>query len=714
MNTAKELYDRWLAQPELDTAVAEELHGIAGDDAAITDRFYRDLEFGTGGLRGVLGAGTNRMNLYTVRKATQGLADYLNATDLPKKIAIAHDSRNNGELFTREAARVLAANGITACVYPRLEPTPALSWAVRYLGCGAGVCITASHNPAKYNGYKVYGTDGCQITLEVADKILAAIEKVDCFDGVKLVDYEAGVQAGRIVSIDDKCLDDFVQAVYDQRVGDGTGIEQLKLVYTPLNGTGLECVKKLLAKLGVTHVTVVPEQETPDGNFPTCPYPNPEIREAMQKGLELCDKVHPDLLLGTDPDCDRCGTAVPDGKGGYRLITGNEMGIILLDYVCRTRLARGTMPKNPVAVTTIVSTDMATPVAKKYGVELRRTLTGFKFIGEQIGKLEAEGHVERYIFGFEESYGYLSGGHVRDKDAVNATLLVCEAAAWYAQQGMTLLDAIEALYKEFGYYRNALCSFAFEGETGMYTMQNLMKTLRADPPKEILDVTLSESAANRHHGKAFTWGGLWKTRTLWGVLLIRFVSDPVWYFCLFWLPGYLQEDSGLTLIQVGWVGWIPFLFGAVGGVLTSAWSDKMVRKGMDPLRARKRMMTLVAVAAPLCIFTPYFNALPPYWNVAAIIASFSLIAIMCLSWLYTICVVIAEAFPVRNVASVVGITAGFGAVGGAIFNYYVGQLLSTMGPSLFLVMGVLHWIAVVILWKMTRPEIPQEKQAVQK
>ena len=380
---------------------------------------------------------------------------------------------------------MLAANGITACVYPRLEPTPALSWAVRYLGCGAGVCITASHNPAKYNGYKVYGADGCQITLEVADKILAAIEKVDCFDGVKLVDYEAGVQAGRIVSIDDKCLDDFVQAVYDQRVGDGTGIEQLKLVYTPLNGTGLECVKKLLAKLGVTHVTVVPEQETPDGNFPTCPYPNPEIREAMQKGLELCDKVHPDLLLGTDPDCDRCGTAVPDGKGGYRLITGNEMGIILLDYICRTRLARGTMPKDPVAVTTIVSTDMATPVAKKYGVELRRTLTGFKFIGEQIGKLEAEGHVERYIFGFEESYGYLSGGHVRDKDAVNATLLVCEAAAWYAQQGMTLLDAIEALYKEFGYYRNALCSFAFEGETGMYTMQNLMKTLRADPPKEI-------------------------------------------------------------------------------------------------------------------------------------------------------------------------------------------------------------------------------------
>ena len=616
-------------------------------------------------------------------------------------------------MFAKETAAVLAANGIKAYIYPRLEPTPALSWAVRYYGCGAGVCVTASHNPAKYNGYKVYGADGCQITLEVAAKILAAIEAVDCF-AVQPADFDAALAEGKIEYSSEKCLDDFVDAVYAQRVGDGAGTADLKLVYTPLNGSGLECVKKLLAKLGVTHVTVVPEQEKPDGNFPTCPYPNPEIREAMQKGLELCDKVHPDLLLGTDPDCDRCGTAVPDGKGGYRLITGNEMGIILLDYICRTRKALGTMPEHPVAVTTIVSTDMATPVAAKYGVELRRTLTGFKFIGEQIGKLEAEGHVERYIFGFEESYGYLSGGHVRDKDAVNATLLVCEAAAWYAQQGMTLLDAIEALYKEFGYYRNALCSFAFEGETGMYTMQNLMKTLRADPPKEILDVTLSESAANRHHGKAFTWGGLWKTRTLWGVLLIRFVSDPVWYFCLFWLPGYLQEDSGLTLIQVGWVGWIPFLFGAVGGVLTSAWSDKMVRRGMDPLRARKRMMTLVAVAAPLCIFTPYFNALPPYWNVAAIIASFSLIAIMCLSWLYTICVVIAEAFPVRNVASVVGITAGFGAVGGAIFNYYVGQLLSTMGPSLFLVMGVLHWIAVVILWKMTRPEIPQEKQAVQK
>ena len=485
MSTPQEIYRAWRAQPDLDPAMAAELAAIEGDEAAISDRFYRDLAFGTGGLRGVLGAGTNRMNLYTIRRATQGLADYLNASELPKKVAIAHDSRHGGELFTREAARVLAANGITACLYPRLEPTPALSWAVRYLGCGAGICITASHNPAKYNGYKVYGADGCQITLEVADKILAAIGQHDYFSTPKLVDYDEALADGRIRLIEDACLDAFVDAVYAQRVGGGEGIADLNLVYTPLNGTGLECVRKLLGKLGVTHLTVVPEQEKPDGDFPTCPYPNPEIREAMQKGLELCDTVHPDLLLGTDPDCDRCGTAVPDGKGGYRLITGNEMGIILLDYICRTRRAKGTMPENPVAVTTIVSTDMATPVAKKYGVELRRTLTGFKFIGEQIGLLESEGRPDRFIFGFEESYGYLSGAHVRDKDAVNATLLVCEAAAAYAAKGQTLLDAIEALYKEFGYYRNALCSYTFEGETGMHTMQQLMANLRANPPKEI-------------------------------------------------------------------------------------------------------------------------------------------------------------------------------------------------------------------------------------
>ena len=472
--------DLWLARAGEDPDLTAELDAVKTDADAVTDRFYRDLEFGTGGLRGVIGAGTNRMNIYTIRRATQGLADYINAEGLPKKVAIGHDSRIKGELFSREAARVLAANRITAYLYPRLEPTPALSWAVRYLGCGAGICVTASHNPAKYNGYKVYGADGCQITLEAAAKVLAAIGQHDYFDSPKLVDYDEAVAAGTIQSIPDQCLSDFVDAVLALRPGND--VSKLKLVYTPLNGSGLEPVRMLLDRMGVTQVTVVPEQEKPDGNFPTCPYPNPEIREAMETGLRLCDTVHPDLMIGTDPDCDRMGAAVPDGRGGYRLITGNEMGVLLFDYICRTRLANGTMPKDPVAVTTIVSTDMATPIAKKYGVELRRTLTGFKFIGEQIGKLEAEGHVERYIFGFEESYGYLSGGHVRDKDAVNAVMLACEAAAWYAAQGMSLLDAVNALYKEFGFYRNALKSYTFEGESGMHTMQGIMAKLRAEVP----------------------------------------------------------------------------------------------------------------------------------------------------------------------------------------------------------------------------------------
>ena len=477
-------YKRWLAADLEDADLKPELAKVEGNDDEIKDRFAVALKFGTAGLRGVLGAGTNRMNIYVVRQATQGLANWVKTQGGNQTVAISYDSRLKSDVFAKTAAGVLAANGIKVRIYDALMPVPALSFATRYYECNAGIMVTASHNPAKYNGYKVYGADGCQITLEVAAKILAAIEAVDCF-AVQPADFDAALAEGKIEYSSEKCLDDFVDAVYAQRVGDGAGTADLKLVYTPLNGSGLECVKKLLAKLGVTHVTVVPEQEKPDGNFPTCPYPNPEIREAMQKGLELCDKVHPDLLLGTDPDCDRCGTAVPDGKGGYRLITGNEMGIILLDYICRTRKALGTMPEHPVAVTTIVSTDMATPVAAKYGVELRRTLTGFKFIGEQIGLLEAAGEADRYIFGFEESYGYLSGAHVRDKDAVNATLLVCEAAAWYAKQGMTLLDAINKLYAEFGCYRNALHSFAFEGESGMHTMDAIMKQLRQTPPTAI-------------------------------------------------------------------------------------------------------------------------------------------------------------------------------------------------------------------------------------
>lgn len=481
----EEKLGRWMAAALEDTALLEELAAVRHDEAAVADRFYRELEFGTGGLRGVLGAGTNRMNIYTVRRATQGLADHLNESGLPKRVAIAHDSRKNGARFAREAARVLAANGITAFLYPRLEPTPALSWAVRTLGCGAGVCITASHNPVEYNGYKVYGADGCQITSRAADAILAAMERHDYFESPRVADYAQAAADGWIREIDDACLGDFVDAVL--RLRPGNDVRRLRLVYTPLNGSGLEPVRLLLSRMGIPdeNITVVPAQEQPDGDFPTCPYPNPEIREAMTEGLRLCDAVRPDLLLGTDPDCDRMGAAVPDGAGGYRLLTGNEMGVLLLDYICRTRAANGTMPARPVAVTTIVSTDMAAPVAAKYGVELRRTLTGFKYIGEQIGLLEAEGHPERFLFGFEESYGYLSGTHVRDKDAVNAVMLACECAAWYAAKGMTQLDALQALYAEFGFYRSALRSVSFAGESGMKAMRGIMARLRGKPPAEI-------------------------------------------------------------------------------------------------------------------------------------------------------------------------------------------------------------------------------------
>ena len=485
MSLAMERYETWRSQPQMDAALAAELSAMEGDAEKITDSFACDLAFGTGGLRGVLGAGTNRMNIYTVARATQGLAEWLLESGLPQKVAIAYDSRINNVLFSETAARVLAANNITVYLYPRLEPTPALSFAVRYYGCGAGINVTASHNPAQYNGYKAYGPDGCQIGPETADAVLAKIEQLDYFTGPKYADFEAAKKAGTIIEIPDSCLEAFVDAVYAQKVGGGEGIENLKLVYTPLNGAGLECIRMLAKKLGVKNMTVVPEQEKPDGHFPTCPYPNPEIRQAMQKGLDLCEKVKPDLLLGTDPDCDRCGTAVPDRKGGYRLITGNEMGVILLDYICKSRLANGHMPKDPVAITTIVSTDMADAVAAHYGVELRRVLTGFKFIGEQIGELEAQGHPERYIFGFEESYGYLSGTHVRDKDAVNASLLIMEAAAYYAQKGMNLGDAIDSLYEAFGYYRNDLCSYTFEGVSGMQTMKALMERLRAEKPQEL-------------------------------------------------------------------------------------------------------------------------------------------------------------------------------------------------------------------------------------
>ena len=481
MNTV-DLLKLWKEKATEDNDLVDELDGLT-DEGEINDCFYRDLEFGTAGLRGVIGAGTNRMNIYVVRRATQGLCNYLKGTSLPQSVAIGYDSRIKSDLFAMEAARVIAANGLMAYIYPRLEPTPALSWAVRYFGCGAGICVTASHNPAKYNGYKVYGADGCQITLDAANAVLKEINSLDIFEDVKICTENEGKDAGKIVTIGEECIEAFLDAVQERSLSNGEKLD-LKLVYTPLNGAGLECVKKILNRIGITDVTVVPEQEKPDGNFPTCPYPNPEIREAMECGLALCREIKPDLLLGTDPDCDRMGVAVPQGDD-YRLITGNEMGVLLLDYICRKRLENGTMPKNPVAVTTIVSTDMTDAVANAYGVELRRVLTGFKFIGEQIAMLEADNEIERYIFGFEESYGYLSGGHVRDKDAVNASMLACEMTAWYKKQGITLAEAVDALYEKFGFYRNDIASFAFEGAAGMQKMADIMDNLRANPPKTL-------------------------------------------------------------------------------------------------------------------------------------------------------------------------------------------------------------------------------------
>ena len=479
-----ERYHRWLERTE-DGQLRRELEALdpERDGEELYDRFYRDLEFGTGGLRGLLGAGPNRMNIYVVRRATQGLADYLKGAGLPLSAAIAYDSRHNSARFAREAARVLAANGITAYLYPRLQPTPALSWAVRYYGCGAGICITASHNPAAYNGYKVYGPDGCQITLDAARAVLARIEAADLFDGPRLCDFDGALERRDIRMIGEDCLEGFLDAVQQRSLWDGDK-SGLKVVYTPLNGTGRECVTKILKRIGVTDVTVVPEQERPDGNFPTCHKPNPEERSALERGLDLSRKLGADLLIGTDPDCDRMGAAVREGDE-WRLLTGNEMGVLLLDYICRRRLERGDMPQRPVAVTTIVSTDMADAVAAGYGVELRRTLTGFKFIGEQIGLLEQAGQGERFIFGFEESYGYLSGSHVRDKDAVNAAMLCCEMAAWYRSQGLTLGQAMDRLYGRYGCYENRLKSVALPGAGGMERMGRIMAALRADPPRQL-------------------------------------------------------------------------------------------------------------------------------------------------------------------------------------------------------------------------------------
>jgi phosphoglucomutase len=471
-------YQRWLKQAVIDQDVVNDLKSMAGDEAKMEDAFYRNLAFGTGGLRGTIGAGTNRMNVHTVAKASQGLADYLIRTCGKKaSVVIGYDSRIKSDVFAKAAASVFAANGVAVHLWPRLLPVPTVSYATRYLGTSAGVMITASHNPSKYNGYKVYGADGCQITTEAVAEILAEIEKLDIFEDVKMSDYEESVAAGEIKYIPEKVLTAFIEEVKAQSVLFGEEVNKdVAIVYSPLNGTGLEPVTRTLKEMGYTNITVVKEQEQPDGNFPTCPYPNPEIKEAMVLGMEYAEKCNADLLLATDPDCDRVGIAVKDKNGEYVLLSGNETGMLLLDYICAQRLKHGKMPVDPVMIKTIVTMDMGEQIAKHYGVETRNVLTGFKFIGEQIGLLEKQGKADSYILGFEESYGYLSGSYVRDKDAVNGAYMICEMFSYYAAQGISLLDKLNELFEQYGYCLNTLHSYEFEGAAGFTRMQDIMKT----------------------------------------------------------------------------------------------------------------------------------------------------------------------------------------------------------------------------------------------
>lgn len=490
----KELYKLWLEKAVDDADLQTELRSIEGDDEAIKDRFYRNLEFGTGGLRGVIGAGTNRLNVYTIRRVTQGLADYVNEAFKNPSVAISYDSRIKSDVFAKAAAGVLVANGIKVYIYSELMPTPMLSFAVRNLKCDAGIMVTASHNPAKYNGYKAYGADGCQMTLEAAAIVLNKINSLDMFADVKNSDFEAGLASGMIEYISDAVIEEYYKNVLAQGINTKLCAESgLKLVYTPLNGTGNKPVRAILDRIGIKDVVVVPEQEMPDGNFPTCPFPNPEIKEALNLGLKLCEEYKPDLLLATDPDADRVGIAVPS-ENGYVLFSGNEVGALLLEYIASQRTALGTMPKNPITIKTIVTTDIIKAIAKEYGIEVIEVLTGFKFIGEQIGFLEAKGEEDRYIFGFEESYGYLAGSYVRDKDAVVASMLIVEMAAYYRTKGISLIQARENLYKKYGVYAHSQQSFVCEGASGMEKMKEIMGGLRANHPTEIggLKVTVFE------------------------------------------------------------------------------------------------------------------------------------------------------------------------------------------------------------------------------
>ncbi|MBE6808569.1 MAG: phospho-sugar mutase [Ruminococcaceae bacterium] len=480
----KEQYKLWCEKAIGDPDLVAELKEMSGNDELISDAFYQNLEFGTAGLRGVIGAGTNRMNIYTVGQASQGLAAYVNSVTPNGKIAIAYDSRIKSDVFARAAAAIFAANGIKVYIYKELMPTPMLSFAVRRLGCDAGVVVTASHNPAKYNGYKAYGPDGSQLGPEAADFVLSIMQSVDIFSGVKTTDYEKAVEEGLIEYIGDDIINEYLDNVEAQRVEPDADLSDLRVVYTPLNGAGNKPVRAILKRLGINNVAVVPEQENPDGNFPTAPYPNPEIRQAFECALKVAESYNPDILLATDPDSDRVGIAVNE-KGEYKLFSGNDVGALLLNYILERRTANGTLPKNPLAVKTIVSTELCQKIADDYGCTLVNVLTGFKFIGEQITLLAEKNEQDRYIFGFEESYGYLAGSYARDKDAVVASMLICEMTAFYKMQGKTLCDVLDGIYEKYGYYYTQQKSFTCEGQSGMEKIKGIMASLRENAPTEV-------------------------------------------------------------------------------------------------------------------------------------------------------------------------------------------------------------------------------------
>lgn len=501
------LYNEWLEKATGDPDLKAELESIKGNDDEILDRFYRSLEFGTAGLRGVIGAGTNRMNIYTVGRATQGLADYLNANYDNPSVAIGYDSRIKSDLFSKEAASVLAANGVKVYIYDELEPTPCLSYAIRYYHTQSGIIITASHNPAKYNGYKCYNPNGYQMTDEEAAEAYEYIQKVDYFTGIKKVDFDDAVNAGKIEFIGEKVINSFLDEVQKQCINpEIVKNADLKVIYTPLNGTGNKPVRAILDRIGVKSVYVVPEQEYPDGNFPTCPFPNPEIKQVFEIGLEMNRKIGADILLATDPDCDRVGIAVPDKTGELVLMSGNEVGEMLLNYILSQRLEKGTLPKSAIAVKSFVSTDLAEVIAKKYNCTFKNLLTGFKYIGELITNLEKEGRASDFVMGFEESYGYLAGTHARDKDAVVASMLICEMAAYYKTKNMNLVDVMNSLYDKFGYYCNEVKSYTFEGAQGMEKMAQIMDTLRQNPPKTIGDFIVTAVSDYKTSKITFTDG----------------------------------------------------------------------------------------------------------------------------------------------------------------------------------------------------------------